>query len=206
MTNSMRLSSWFALWHPRYRAALIGLAIAGALASALVYLENNLLDLLTRSVAEASPAARPGDASAVVARLAGWLQVGLPFLALGLFVAGRLASGFVEFWKIHLTGSLTIQTKNDLETEILLHLMRKDDAFFSRHSPAEMVNRLAVDLSRVSGRRPNLMHVWWSALLLSGNLAFFLVKDWRLAAAAAAACAAGVLWTLRAPGPSRRWT
>jgi ABC-type bacteriocin/lantibiotic exporter with double-glycine peptidase domain len=195
----MRLSSWFALWHPRYRATLLELAVAAAAASALVYIENDLLDLLTQAVA-AAPSARAGDAS-IVARLADWLHVGLPLLALGLFAASRLASGCVEFWKIHLTGRLTIRAKDDLETEILLHLMRKEDAFFSQHSPAEMVNRLAVDLSRVSERRPSLMRVCWSGLLLLANLTFFLMKDWRLAAAAALACTAGVLWTLRATRP-----
>ena len=198
----MRLSLWFALWHPRYRAALIGLTLAGTLASALVYVENDLLDLLTQSVAATPLPAQAGGTTALAAELAGWLQIGLPFLALGLFVASRLASGFVEFWKTHLTGTLTIRTKDDLETEILLHLMRKEDSFFSRHSPAEMVNRLAVDLSRVSQRRPSLMHVWWSALLLLGNLAFFLVKDWRLALVAVVTCAAGVLWTIRTTKPA----
>ncbi len=198
---SMSLSAWFALWHPRYRATLLGLAMAAAAASALVYVENDLLDLLTQAVAGASPPARAEGGSAVVAGLADRLQVGLPFLALGLFAACRLASGFVEFWKTHLSGRLTIQAKDDLETEILLHLMRKEDSFFTRHSPAEMVNRLAVDLSRVSERRPSLTKVWWSALLLAGNLAFFLARDWRLAAAAALTCAASVLWTLRATQP-----
>ena len=110
----MRLSSWFALWHPRYRAALIGLTLAGTLASALVYVENDLLDLLTQSVAATPLPAQAGGTTALAAELAGWLQIGLPFLALGLFVASRLASGFVEFWKTHLTGTLTIRTKDDL--------------------------------------------------------------------------------------------
>lgn len=198
----MRLSSWFALWHPRYRAALIGLTTAGALASALVYVENTLLDLLTQSVAATLSPARAEGTMAFAAGLAGWLHVGLPFLVLGLFVAIRLASGFIEFWKIHLIGTLTIHTKDDLETEILLHLMRKEDSFFSRHSPAEMVNRLAVDLSRVSERRPGLMRAWWSALLLLGNITFFLVKDWRLALFAVVTCAAGVLWTIRTTKPA----
>ncbi|MFB3819899.1 MAG: ATP-binding cassette domain-containing protein, partial [Candidatus Methylomirabilales bacterium] len=194
----MTLSSWFALWHPRYRPALTGLVAAAALASALVYAENALLDLLTRALAETgSP---PGAAPLV--RLAAGLPVGLPLLALALFAASRLASGAVEFWKTRLNGRLTIQTKDDLETEVLLHLLRKEDAFFSRHSPAEMVNRLAVDLHRVSERRPALMRAWWSLLVLAGNLAFFAAKDWRLAVAAVAACGAGVLWTIRTTGPA----
>lgn len=197
----MRLSSWFALWHPRYRSTLLGLAIAAAAASALVYVENDLLDLLTQAMAAEPPAVQPRGAAAILVGLAGGPQAGLPLLALGFFAVCRLVSGLVEFWKIHLNGTLTIRAKDDLETEILLHLMRKEDAFFARHSPAEMANRLAVDLGRVGGRRASLMRVCWSAFLLLGNLAFFLAKDWRLAAVAAVACGAGVLWTLRATQP-----
>jgi ABC-type multidrug transport system fused ATPase/permease subunit len=194
----MSLSSWFALWHPRYRPALAGLMAAAAVASALIYVENELLDLLTRALAATGGA----EASEPLAGLAGRVQVGLPLLVLALFALSRLASGGVEFWKTRLNGRLTIQTKDDLETEILLHLLRKEDAFFSRHSPAEMVNRLAVDLQRVSERRPGLMRAWWSALVLAGNLAFFAAKDWRLAVAAVVACGAGVLWTIRTTEPA----
>ncbi len=195
------LSSWFALWHRRYRAQLIGLILTGTFASVFVYFENDLLDLLTQSLAPKQAAAPEHGLPAFANHLAGWLQIGLPFLALGLFVATRLASGAVEYVKSHLNGKLTIRTKDDLETEILLHLLRKEDSFFSRHSPAEMVNRLGMDLSRVSERRPALMKVLWSSLLLTGNLAFFFIKDWRLALVAIVAGVAGVLWTLRITKP-----
>jgi len=154
------LSSWFALWHRRYRVELIGLILAGTLASVFVYFENDLLDLLTQSLAPRQATVPGHGLPALAGQLAGWLQISVPFLALGLFVAIRLASGAVEFFKAHLAGKLSIRTKDDLETEILLHLLRKEDSFFSRHSPAEMVNRLGVDLARVSERRPALMKVW----------------------------------------------
>jgi len=195
------LSSWFALWHRRYRAELIGLILAGTLASVFVYFENDLLDLLTQSLAPRQATVPAHSLPALAGEFAGWLQISLPFLALGLFVATHLASGAVEFFKNHLSGKLSIRTKDDLETEILLHLLRKDDSFFSRHSPAEMVNRLGVDLARVSERRPALMKVWWSSLLLVGNLVFFFLKDWRLALVAIVAGVAGVLWTLRITKP-----
>jgi ABC-type bacteriocin/lantibiotic exporter with double-glycine peptidase domain len=195
------LSSWFALWHRRYRVELIGLILAGTLASAFVYFENDLLDLLTQSLAPRQATVPGHGLPALAGQLAGWLQISVPFLALGLFVATRLASGAVEFFKAHLAGKLSIRTKDDLETEILLHLLRKEDSFFSRHSPAEMVNRLGVDLGRVSERRPALMKVWWSSLLLAGNLVFFFLKDWRLAVVAIVAGVAGVLWTLRITKP-----
>ena len=78
-----------------------------------------------------------------------------------------------------------------------MHLLHKDDAFFSSHSPAETVNRLTVDIFRVSQRRPNVMTVWWSSLLIAGNLVFFLQRDWRLALVGLASCAGGAWWTYR---------
>lgn len=197
------LASWFALWHPRYRAALISLILAGSLASVLVYVENDLLDLLTQSLGQgqAPAAAAQHGLAALSHTLADSLAISLPFLLLGLFVAARLTSGAVEFWRARLGGKLAIRTKDDLETEILLHLLRKEDSFFSRHSPAEMVNRLAVDLSRVSERRLGVTKVWWSSLLVAGNLVFFFLKDWRLALVAIATCLVGVLWTLRTTKP-----
>jgi ABC-type multidrug transport system fused ATPase/permease subunit len=184
------------------------LVVAGTIAAALTYAQNDLLSLLTQSLAvgkaagSAEPPARPeGGVPGNLSHLAAALRIGLPLLLLGLFIVVRLASSAVEFWKGHATGKLTIRSKDDLETEILSHLLRKDDAFFSRHSPAETVNRLAVDLYRVTQRRPNLTGLWWSALLLAGNIVYFLSKDWRLALVAVAACLAGALWTLRTTRP-----
>jgi ABC-type bacteriocin/lantibiotic exporter with double-glycine peptidase domain len=194
------LASWFALWHRRYRSALVGLLLAGTAASVLVYLENDLLDLLTQSLAPRAAAMEHG-LGALAEHFSDSLGISLPFLALALFVIARLASGAVEFLRADLGGKLAIRSKDDLETEILLHLLHKEDSFFSRHSPAEMVNRLGVDLSRVSERRPSVMKVWWSSLLVAGNLIFFFQRDWRLALLAIAACVAGVLWTLRTTKP-----
>lgn len=196
-----QLASWFAISHPRYRPALGQLLVAGTLASVLVYLQNDLLALLTQALAAQPATEQEAGIVSLLSKFAHHSPFGLPSIVLGLFVLSQLVSGLIDFWKTHVSGKLTIQTKDDLETEILLHLLHKDDAFFSRHSPAETVNRLAVDLYRVSERRPNLMKVWWSALLLLGNLVFFFQKDWRLALVAIVACVAGVLWTVRTTKP-----
>ncbi|MFA5189257.1 MAG: ATP-binding cassette domain-containing protein [Verrucomicrobiia bacterium] len=197
-----RLDSWFTLWHPHYRGYLVELAVVGALASALTYAQNDLLGLLTLSLGASGESESSGTgAIALLKKLSDHLQLGLPLLALASFVTVRLVSGALEYWKTYATGRLGIRSRDDLETEILLNLLNKDDSFFSRHSPAETVNRLAVDLYRVSDRRPNMMKVWWSVLLLAGNLVFFSLRDWRLAAVGAVACVAGALWTLRATRP-----
>lgn len=199
------LASWFAIWHPRYRAILVQLILAGALASGLVYVQNDLLGLLTGSLAApAQPAAdRPG-ASAVLSDIATSLHVSLPLLILGFFILARAVAAALEFWREYASGKLTIRTKDDMETEILANLLRKDDAFFSRHSPAETVNRLAVDLFRISSRRGDLMQIGWSLLLIGGNFVFFCSKDWRLAVVALGGCLAGTLWTHRLTRHVRR--
>lgn len=198
----LRLDSWFTIWHPRYRGCLAELVVVGALASALTYAQNDLLGLLTLSLGAGGGSDDAGEgATALLKRLSAHFELGLPLLALVSFITVRLVSGAVEYWKTYATGRLGIRSRDDLETEILLNLLNKDDSFFSRHSPAETVNRLAVDLSRVSDRRPNLMKVWWSVLLLAGNLVFFFLRDWRLAVVGAVACVAGALWTMRATRP-----
>jgi ABC-type multidrug transport system fused ATPase/permease subunit len=203
------LAPWFAIWHPRYRSTLAQLLLAGTLASCLVYVQNTLLALLAQSLAgggAAPPAGghggpSPGGMPPALEHAAAALGVGLPVLILGLFIACAGTIGIISFWKNYTTGQLTIRTKDDLETEILIHLLRKDDAFYGRHAPAEIVNRLATDLFRISYRRTNLVKVWWAAVLVAGSLSFFVLRDWWLAGVAVAACAVGALWALRMTRP-----
>jgi ABC-type multidrug transport system fused ATPase/permease subunit len=203
------LTSWFAIWHPRYRSVLVQLLLAGTLASGLVYVQNSLLAQLAHALAGgAAPAAGGHEGGAEPDRVphalesaAASLGVGLPLLVLGLFIACTTILALISFWKNTTTGRLTIRTKDDLETEILLHLLRKDDAFFGRHAPAEIVNRLATDLYRISFRRANLGKAWWAVVLVGGSLAFFVLRDWRLALVAVAACVVGALWALRMTHP-----
>ena len=192
------LGSWFALWHARYRLLLVQLLVAGTVGSALAYLDNYLLSALTRSLSQAFQAsAAASEAGDPLVALASTLSWSLPLTVLGVFVLARLASAAITFWRTRAGGTLQIQSRNDLESEILVHLLHKDDSFFSSHSPAETVNRLSVDISRVSSRRPNLMTGWWSTLLIVGNLFFFLQRDWRLALVGLVACAGGAYWTYR---------
>jgi ABC-type multidrug transport system fused ATPase/permease subunit len=200
------LATLLAIWHPRYRTILIQLILVGTLASCFVYIQNSLLSQLAYSLS-GTPATgahegpSPGGVPSFVDRAAIALGVSPPVLILGLFILCSVALGLANFWKNGTTGHLTIRTKDDLETEILLNLLRKDDAFFGRHGPAEIVNRLAMDLFRVSERRPNLIKAWWAAVLVAGSLAFFILRDWRLAIVALATCAVGALWALRMTRP-----
>lgn len=173
--------------------------LAGTVASALVYLDDSLLGWLTSSLADPDQGGQlpvPG----LLGHLSDRLTLGLPFLLVALFFCNRLLTAGIGFWQIYCTGLLNLTGKADLEREILLHLLRKDDAFFGRHSPAETVNRLSIDLQRICARRPNLMMFWWSALLIIGNLTYFVVHDLRLALVALLSCVLGGFWATAMSG------
>src|SRR5208283_5372711 len=88
------LASWFRIWHPRYRGILIQLALAAAIAAALLYFQQGLLDLLTLSLASNAPAAAESaehadKALAVLSDYAAALGLGpasLPLVVLGVFI------------------------------------------------------------------------------------------------------------------------
>jgi ABC-type multidrug transport system fused ATPase/permease subunit len=198
------LASWFRIWRPRYRGVLVQLALAAALAAALLYLQQSLLDLLTLSLAS-NPAAAPAGsgesankALTVLSDYAASLGLdpaSLPLLVLGLFILVAVIASGMDYWKVRVTGRLRVRSEDDLESEILAHLLRKDDAFFARHSPSETVNRLAVDVYRTTENRPNVMLAVAAATLIVSSLGYFLQKDWRLAGVAFGGCVAGALWT-----------
>ena len=191
------LASWLAVWHPRYRAALVALLLLAVLAAALAYAQNDLLRLLTQALAEPARDDVASGSEATPSRLAALsarLGVGLPLLVLGLFIVARGAAAAAEFGKEMAGARLQVRSYCDLEGEILMHLLARDEGALRRHSPAETINRLAVDLRRVSELRLHVMMLVWAVLMIAGNLAFFFVKDWRLALVALAACVAGALW------------
>ncbi len=196
------LSNWFALWHPRYRSLIIQLFLVGTLAAGMVYAQNALLTSLTLSLgAQASPSGPAGAAGAVppgfLPALSESLQLSLPLFILALFILAQCLSAFFEYWRIRVTGALRLMTRNDLEVEILTHLLGKEDAFFALHSPAETVNRITVDLNRVCELRCHVMRVWCSSVLLLSYFVFFLLKDWRMGLAAICSCAAAAFWSFR---------
>ena len=181
------LLSWFSLGHPRYRGLMAQLLLVTTLAGGLVYAQNNLLTWLTQSLAESlnagGLAAAAGGSRWLSALLEASQSLGIsqPLLLLLLLVMVSLLLSLFEFRRVQAVGQLRIRSRNDLESQVLGHLLRQDDAFFASHAPAETVNRINIDLNRVSERRPNLMRVWWCLVLLVTYLIFFCQKDWRLA-------------------------
>ncbi len=192
------LTSWFAFWHPRYRVFVLQLVVAGITSACFEFGQNKLLQMVTEALGAPSSAAAGASAAAPATPPAtagsGWHMA---FLCLGGLVLVKALDAAGLYWKARVTGQLKVQSEADMEKEILSHLLRKDEAFFSRHSPAETVSRLAVDLSRVGDRRPVYMNAWWSLLVIVGNFVFFVLKDWRMAMVALAGCVAGAVWTQR---------
>jgi ABC-type multidrug transport system fused ATPase/permease subunit len=195
------LKSWFAFWHPRYRVFLVQLVVAGITSACLEFGQDKLLQMVTESLGQAPAAATAGAAASQPSAAqsqglasAGW-KLAVACLAGLVLVKALDAAGI--YWKTRVAGKLKVQSEDDMESEILGHLLRKDETFFSRHSPAETVSRLSVDLSRVSDRRPLFMSTWWSVLVIVGNFLFFVLKDWRMAMVALAGCLAGAVWTHR---------
>ena len=189
------LASWFAIWHPRYRGANARLLVTAALTSVVVFASNGLLEFLTRSLGA-------GGGEAAGSGLYGWLggraddlAVSLPvlLLALAFGVRGLVALG--DFAKKIQVGRLTVRSRDDLEGALLDNLVHKDDAFFGRHSPAETVNRLSVDLARVGERRPKMMEVAWRLLMMAANLLYLFLRDWRVALVPVVACVLGAMYS-----------
>ena len=201
------LANWFKLWNPRYRLLTVQLLLAGTLAACLVYAQNYLLASLTQVLIAESPGSTPSPLftttpareftalPAFLQNLPSSLDISLPVVLLLLFILAHLFSTSFEFLNIYATGKLRIKSRTDLEAEVLMHLLGKDDDFFNVHSTSETVNRISLDVFRVCERRCIALRFWWAAVLILGNLIFFFQKDLRLALLAMSFCLAAALWT-----------
>ena len=177
------LGAWFVPWHPRYRRLLVGLTALGAIAAALIYLENSTL-------AAFGTALRRGRDAAVIA----WLPAAPPLVLLSAFGAARLLRLASEAIQRMTTSHLQNRARTDLERAILVHLLHKDDGFFASRPPAEILNRLGSDISRVNARRTASIQRRQSLLVIAGNLYFFATVDLWLSVIALGAVVAGALW------------
>ncbi|MBM3519032.1 MAG: ABC transporter ATP-binding protein, partial [Alphaproteobacteria bacterium] len=195
------LRPWFRIWHPRYRKLLLLLLAMAAAASCLDYGQNLALEALTRALGTTLARGEPDASQGLIGELGVRLGLTVPLLLLlSYFLISTLRLA-VSYWNEHYTGRLDVESRSDLEQQMLLHLVRQDEAFFARCSPGEIVNRIGVDLGRALDRRTQVTGACWSAALLASNLAFFLARGWVLAAVALGACVAGTLLARRITRP-----
>ena len=186
------LSEWVALWHPAYGRTLAALLVIGTVVGGLVYLENRLLQGLVQSLSDPSF----GDSSflyGLITSPAG--RAGAPFVFLGAVFLAGIMRALLSARRDILSGRMYIRSKNDLEKAVLVHLMNREDAFFSKHSLGEIMNRMEVDTYRIIERRETMIHVWWSSLIIISNLIFFGLADWRLALVVLVICIIGTYMT-----------
>lgn len=194
--ENVSLHEHLRLFARQYRKRLAGLFFLSIVASSLAYGVNFFLDQLTRSLALLM---KGGGGETVPSWLAAWGTHGTlsaALLLLGVYVAVELATAYVNYIQEWQSGVLHMESARKLETAMLRNLLRKPDDFFARHPPAEILNRLQVDISRVCGRRLALASAMWCGLTIAGNLLFFMQASPPLAAIAVAGCLAGVGWTV----------
>lgn len=193
-----RIGDYLRIWNPRYRSMFLGLLALGTLGAVLLYVENSLLKGLIESVTSADPG-KGGWFARVIAAVGGVGAVPYVFLA-GVFAVGML-NAVANAIRTFTASRLSMRSRDDLEREVLAHLLHRDDAFFAKHSSGEILNRLEVDLYRIIRRRDIVAEVWWAILTILANLLFFGLNDWRLAIAVLGMCAVGTYFTSRAGRP-----
>ncbi|MBW2276778.1 MAG: ABC transporter ATP-binding protein, partial [Deltaproteobacteria bacterium] len=192
------LNKWIAIWHPQYRRMLVQLLIIGFVVGGLVYLENTLLHGLVESLTGAETQDK-GLAARLLSLASG--DSGLPFAFLGaIFIAGIIRA-VISARRDIVSSRMVIQSRDELEQQVLYHLLNREDEFFAEHSPREIMNRLEVDLYRILERRETLIDIFWCGLMILGNLIFFGLADWRLAIVVVVICVVGTLFTKRVSKP-----
>ena len=201
---SMPLASWLAPFHARYRARVLQLAALGTALGAFTYAENVALHEFGNAVAalgHGGPAPAGDWVLHAAASLAAKIGVLTAAVVLGGFVLVRLTRVLTDILQRRLTGSLQNTSRSELESELLDHLLRKDDEFFATRPPGEILNRLSGDISRVVDARLSANQVRQAALQIAGNLVFFAWQDWRLAVIGGAVCATSALLLQRLTRP-----
>ena len=169
--DAVSLESWFAPFHPRYRAVLIALVIFAAALAGLTYAENSVLQTFTASFSGAS---------------VHYLFVRTPVALLATFVVLRLLKLASDTAQRTLNIRLQDRVRGDIEREVLARLLRRDDTFFASRPPAEILGRLGSDVARVADQRAQTHMKIKAALQFTANIYFFLLRDWRLGLAAGA--------------------
>lgn len=199
-TTSHDLKSWLAIFHPNYRLYLAVLLGIGLFGGVLTYLNLELLQSLVKTFAAIHNLDNIGCSEAadihfltefiVCSGIAsGWT---VAILVLFVYAGLELLQATLSVLRLYIQGLLEIKSRNDIEREILVNLLRKDDQFYQRHSATQIANRLSEDTSRIFERREDFSALWSVLIQAIGALAFLWSQDWSYAAAALIFSLAGV--------------
>jgi ABC-type multidrug transport system fused ATPase/permease subunit len=202
------LATLFTPWHPRYRTAMLQLGTLSTIVGLLVYAESVALGELTRAFSVHAKTPGSGELL-VIDRTLREIKIAadalgamaLPLFVLLLFCACRLIRLLIDVVQRRRTARLQNQARSELEAEVLVQLLRKEDAFFSSRPAGEILNRLSADVARVVDQRLSVSQGWQSIFLILGNLVFFVVHAWQLAIAGAVICGLSAWWMDRVTRP-----
>jgi len=194
------LASWLGIFHPAYRKYLAGLLGIGLVAGVLTYLNLEMLQSLVRTFAAIGELDTLGCAQAAQVHpvtgflvcngiASGWV---VALLVLLIYASLELMQAALVVARIYVQGLLEIKSRNDIEREVLVNLLRKDDQFFQRQSATQITNRLAEDTTRMFERRDDISTLWSVSVQALGALAFLWAQNWSYAAAALVFSLAGV--------------
>jgi ABC-type multidrug transport system fused ATPase/permease subunit len=205
------LSDWLRIFHPVYRPFMAGMIGLGIAAGILTYLNLELLQGLVQTFTAVGTlgAMSCDDAGSVflLTRMLvctgvspGWL---IALLVLVAYVCLELSQAALGIVALLVQSKLEITSRNDIEREILLNLMRKDDQFFQRQSATQIANRLEEDTQRMFERREDIAGLWSVFVQALGAVAFLWSQHWSYAAAVLSFSLIGVFIIHRMLGPIR---
>ncbi len=196
-----RLAAWLEIFHPAYRgylAAMLAISIIGGIITflnleflqGLVKTYGVMTRLGSMSCAEASDVHYLTGFFVCNGLASGW---GVVLWVLAAYICLELAQAANHILRLLVQGFLEIRSRNDIEREILVNLLRKDDPFFQRNSATQIANRLNEDTERIFHRREDAAALWGVTTEAAGALFFLYTQHWSYAAAVLAFTLAGVL-------------
>jgi len=194
------LRSWLGIFHPAYRSYLFGLLGIGLVSGIVTYFNLELLQSLVKTFAVISELDGMSCAQAANIHIltqflvcneigSGWV---VALLVLLVYAGLELMQAALGVIRLYMQGLLEIRSRNDIEREVLVNLLRKDDQFFQRHSATQIANRLSEDTSRIFERREDISELWSVSVQALGALFFLWTQHWSYAAAVLVFSLAGV--------------
>ena len=200
-TGSESLRDRLRIFHPAYIPIMAKLFLISTVSAAVTFFSLRILQGLVAIFTIAIGASAGGETVTeeldFITRFfveldfaKGWQLVAL---VLAVYSAIVIFQALLRFINIRVEAQLEIQSQNDIEQDILLHLLRKDDRFFHRHPVTEIANRLSMDTRDMFERRQNVSELYNALAQSIAVLVFLGMQNWTYAAAALAFTAIGIV-------------
>ncbi len=113
----------------------------------------------------------------------------------GLYLGIALASQLVSVVEAYVAEVAAWTATNELRADLTLHLLGLDLAFFHRHPPGELIDRVDGDVSRLASFLSDMaVIVIGNVLLVAGIVVALCLQDWLAGVAFALFCLVAILW------------